>query len=46
MFKHDYQESVCVFAEGVRSVLSTFVPHQAVRCIYFHFPDPWWKRHH
>jgi len=35
-----------VFAEDVRLVLPRLDPDGALAALYFHFPDPWWKKRH
>jgi tRNA (guanine-N7-)-methyltransferase len=35
-----------VFAEDARLALPRLEPPGEVACIYFHFPDPWWKKRH
>ena len=35
-----------VFAEDARQALPRLEPPGEVACVYFHFPDPWWKKRH
>jgi tRNA (guanine-N7-)-methyltransferase len=35
-----------VFADDVRLALPRLVPDGSVAAIFFHFPDPWWKKRH
>ena len=35
-----------VFADDARLALPRLEPSGKVACIYFHFPDPWWKKRH
>ncbi len=35
-----------VFAEDARLALPRLEPAGHVACVYFHFPDPWWKKRH
>ena len=35
-----------VFAEDARLALPRLEPPGEVACVYFHFPDPWWKKRH
>jgi tRNA (guanine-N7-)-methyltransferase len=36
----------CVFSDDARLALARLEPAGRVACIYFHFPDPWWKKRH
>ena len=35
-----------VFAEDARLALPRLEPDGSVDAIFFHFPDPWWKKRH
>jgi tRNA (guanine-N7-)-methyltransferase len=35
-----------VFADDARLALPRLEPAAQAACIYFHFPDPWWKKRH
>jgi tRNA (guanine-N7-)-methyltransferase len=35
-----------VFGDDVRLALPRIEPAASVACLYFHFPDPWWKKRH
>jgi len=35
-----------VFAEDARLALPRLSPAGQAACVYFHFPDPWWKKRH
>ena len=35
-----------VFADDARLALPRLEPAGQVACVYFHFPDPWWKKRH
>ena len=35
-----------VFSDDARLALPRLEPSGQVACIYFHFPDPWWKKRH
>jgi tRNA (guanine-N7-)-methyltransferase len=35
-----------VFADDARLALPRLEPAGQVACMYFHFPDPWWKKRH
>ena len=35
-----------VFADDARLALPRLEPGGEVACVYFHFPDPWWKKRH
>ena len=35
-----------VFADDARLALPRLEPSGKVACVYFHFPDPWWKKRH
>jgi tRNA (guanine-N7-)-methyltransferase len=44
--KRGYGPRARVFAEDVRVALPRLGPDGAVRRIFVHFPDPWWKKRH
>jgi tRNA (guanine-N7-)-methyltransferase len=35
-----------VFTDDARLALPRLEPAGSVACVYFHFPDPWWKKRH
>jgi tRNA (guanine-N7-)-methyltransferase len=35
-----------VFAEDAKDALPRISPAGSVAAVYFHFPDPWWKKRH
>jgi tRNA (guanine-N7-)-methyltransferase len=35
-----------VFVDDARLALPRLEPSARVACVYFHFPDPWWKKRH
>lgn len=35
-----------VFAEDIRLVLPRLIPNGSLAALFFHFPDPWWKKRH
>jgi tRNA (guanine-N7-)-methyltransferase len=35
-----------VFSDDARLALPRLEPAGEVACVYFHFPDPWWKKRH
>jgi tRNA (guanine-N7-)-methyltransferase len=35
-----------VFAEDAKDALPRLSPDACLRCVYLHFPDPWWKKRH
>lgn len=35
-----------VFADDARLALPRLEPAGLAACVYFHFPDPWWKKRH
>jgi tRNA (guanine-N7-)-methyltransferase len=35
-----------VFADDARLALPRLAPAGQTSCVYFHFPDPWWKKRH
>jgi tRNA (guanine-N7-)-methyltransferase len=35
-----------VFAEDAKDALSRLGPDAIFRCVFVHFPDPWWKKRH
>jgi tRNA (guanine-N7-)-methyltransferase len=44
--RHGYAERGRVFAEDVRLAFPRLGPDGAVAAMFFHFPDPWWKKRH
>jgi tRNA (guanine-N7-)-methyltransferase len=44
--KRGYASRARVFAEDVRVALPRLGPDGAVRRVFVHFPDPWWKKRH
>jgi tRNA (guanine-N7-)-methyltransferase len=45
LHKHGLGTRGRVFCEDVRQVLPR-LPNDSVSIVYFHFPDPWWKKRH
>jgi len=35
-----------VLAEDAKDALPRLAPDACVRCVFLHFPDPWWKKRH
>jgi tRNA (guanine-N7-)-methyltransferase len=44
--RHGLAERGRVFAEDVRLVFPRLEPGGCLAAVYFHFPDPWWKKRH
>jgi tRNA (guanine-N7-)-methyltransferase len=44
--RHGLAERGRVFAEDVRLVFPRLEPDGCLAAVYFHFPDPWWKKRH
>jgi tRNA (guanine-N7-)-methyltransferase len=44
--KRGHRERARVFCEDARWALRRLGPAGAVRRVYLHFPDPWWKKRH
>jgi tRNA (guanine-N7-)-methyltransferase len=35
-----------IFAEDIRTALPSLGPEGSIDAMFFHFPDPWWKKRH
>src|SRR6185436_8532825 len=46
LVRHGYAERGRVYAEDVRFAFPRLGPDGAVAALFFHFPDPWWKKRH
>jgi tRNA (guanine-N7-)-methyltransferase len=46
LLRHGLAERGRVFAEDVRLALPRLTPDGSLAALFFHFPDPWWKRRH
>jgi tRNA (guanine-N7-)-methyltransferase len=44
--RHGYAERGRVFAEDIRLAFPRLGPDGSVAAMFFHFPDPWWKKRH
>jgi tRNA (guanine-N7-)-methyltransferase len=44
--RHGFGERGRVFAEDVRLIFPRLEPGGCVAAVFFHFPDPWWKKRH
>lgn len=44
--KHGFGARARVFCEDARDALKRLRPDGAVRRVFLHFPDPWWKKRH
>jgi tRNA (guanine-N7-)-methyltransferase len=44
--RHGLADRGRVFAEDVRFALPRLGPDGALDALFFHFPDPWWKKRH
>jgi tRNA (guanine-N7-)-methyltransferase len=44
--KHGLSRRARVFAEDAKLALPRLAPDGAVRRVFLHFPDPWWKKRH
>jgi len=44
--RHGLADRGRIFAEDVRLVFPRLDPDGALAALYFHFPDPWWKKRH
>ncbi len=44
--KHGHEGRARVFCEDARLALPRLGPDGSVTNVFFHFPDPWWKKRH
>jgi tRNA (guanine-N7-)-methyltransferase len=44
--KHGFGAHAHVFCEDARDALKRLRPDAAVKRVFLHFPDPWWKKRH
>ena len=44
--RHGLAERGRVFAEDLRLVFPRLEPDGSLAAVFFHFPDPWWKKRH
>jgi tRNA (guanine-N7-)-methyltransferase len=44
--KHGHRARARVFCEDARLALARLGPDASVSRVFFHFPDPWWKKRH